>query len=123
MDVIADDSVNPNNPIIWSGEFRGMLGFSDETEFPNELHSWVNVLHPDNLKNTVEKFTEHITDRTGATPYDIEFRMKTKLGEYRYFRATGETVRKEAGTPINVAGALMELDFPHFSNCRKQRES
>src|SRR3954462_12577508 len=34
MDVVPDDPVNPNNTFNWSQEFRQMLGFAGEHDFP-----------------------------------------------------------------------------------------
>ncbi|HWT92026.1 MAG TPA: hypothetical protein VN238_03450, partial [Solirubrobacteraceae bacterium] len=42
MDVIAGDPVNPDNAFRWSPEFRAMLGFTDERDFPDKLDSWAS---------------------------------------------------------------------------------
>lgn len=109
MHVVADDPVNPNNEFIWSDEFRRMLGYSDEQDFPNRLDSWSSKLHPDDYQQTVDAFYAHLTDRTGQTPYDVVYRLKTKSGEYRWFKANGSTIRDEKGTPIRVVGALFDI--------------
>ena len=33
--------------VYWSDEFRQMLGYKDENDFPNVLESWSNLLHPE----------------------------------------------------------------------------
>ncbi|MDR2580459.1 MAG: response regulator [Fibromonadaceae bacterium] len=109
MDVIEGNPINPENRFTWSQEFRQMLGFIDETDFPNVLHSWSDQLHPDDKEDTLRLFEAHIKDNTGKTPYDIEYRLMTKTGEYRYFQALGTTHRDCMGTPIRVAGALMDI--------------
>ncbi len=35
MSVIAGDPINPSNEFWWSDQFRKMLGYSDERDFPN----------------------------------------------------------------------------------------
>src|SRR5690625_1669775 len=50
MSVVAGDPVNPNNEFIWSDDFRHMLGFQDETDFPNVLESWASRIHPDDYE-------------------------------------------------------------------------
>ena len=47
MDVVSSDPVNPDNKFTWSQEFRHMLGFDDEWDFPNVTHSWSDRLHPE----------------------------------------------------------------------------
>ena len=109
MEVIKNDPVNPLNTFNWSDEFRHMLGFFDVDDFPNQLCSWSERLHPDDKIRTLEIFKKHIEDNSGKTPYDIEYRLLKNNGEYGYFRASGETIRDEDGNPIRVAGALMDI--------------
>jgi len=109
MKVINSDPVNPENPFIWSNEFRHMLGYSDEKDFPNILSSWSNLLHHDDKERTLKAFAKHLLDKSGKTPYDLEYRLLKKDGEYSYYRASGETIRDEDGNAIHVAGALMDI--------------
>ena len=110
MEVVDGDPVNPNNTFIWSNEFRRMLGFSNESDFPNKLNSWSDRLHPEDKERTISAFAKHMTDRSGRTPYNLEYRCKLKNGEYRYFQALGDTMRDEAGRPLRVAGLLLDID-------------
>jgi PAS domain S-box-containing protein len=108
---IADliDPVNPKNAFFWSKEFRNLLGFFDETDFPNVLLSWSSRLHPDDYERVMSAFAAHINDRTGKTPYDLEYRLMLKNGEYRHFHAFGSTMRDNEGTPMRIAGAQRDI--------------
>ena len=110
MDVVPHDPVNPDNEFQWSQEFRHMLGFRDDKDFPNVLSSWASRLHPEDAPRTVAAFMDHLDDRTGRIPYDIEYRLQLKDGSYRWFVATGATSRDAKGTPLRVAGALRDID-------------
>jgi diguanylate cyclase (GGDEF)-like protein/PAS domain S-box-containing protein len=109
MDVVDSDPINPKNTFTWSHEFRVMLGFKSEYDFPNVLHSWSDRLHPDDKEKTLNAFYNHLTDPTGRTPYDIQYRLMLKNGDYRHFRALGATQRDGAGTPLRVAGAIKDI--------------
>ncbi|MCL2664305.1 MAG: ATP-binding protein [Defluviitaleaceae bacterium] len=109
MEVLKDDPLSPSNFFMWSEDFRDMLGFTAEEEFPNVLGSWSDRLHPDDAKKTIAALEKHLYDKTGKIPYEEEFRMKVKSGEYRYFRATGTTVRDENGCALRIAGALQDI--------------
>ena len=109
MDVVNTDPINPDNRLTWSREFRHMLGFSDEDDFPNVLHSWSDRLHPDDKEMTLNAFAAHMNDYSGQTPYDIESRLRLKDGTYRHFHALGTTFRDKDGIPIRVAGSLMDI--------------
>ncbi|MCL2805722.1 MAG: ATP-binding protein [Treponema sp.] len=110
MDVVSSDPINPDNTFTWSQEFRHMLGFSDEHDFPNVTHSWSDRLHPEDKERTLEAFAAHLNDYTGKTPYDIEYRLMRKDGVYRYYHAFGTTQRGKKGVPLRVAGALRDID-------------
>lgn len=109
MTVVAGDPVNPNNEFIWSDELRWMLGYKDEQDFPNVLDSWSSKLHPEEKEGVLKALVDHLNDYSGNTPYDIEYRLRTKNGEYRWFRATGSTLRDENGVPLRVVGALFNV--------------
>ncbi|MDO9316217.1 MAG: PAS domain-containing protein [Burkholderiaceae bacterium] len=109
--VVAGDPVNPKSVFWWSQQFRRLLGFETEAEFPDVLDSWSSRLHPEDTERVLAAFTAHLTDRSGRTPYDIDYRMKCKDGEYRWFRARGQTQRSADGTPLRVVGALLDISL------------
>ena len=109
MDIIDGDTTNPDNLASWSDEFRYMLGYVDTNDFPNSVGALQEILHPEDIDYATEAFSNHLMDKTGSTPYDTEFRLRNKKGEYVYFHATGETIRDEEGNPIRVAGALIDI--------------
>jgi PAS domain S-box-containing protein len=125
LEVVAGDPVNPKNAFWWSDQFRRLLGYANAQEFPDVLDSWASKLHPDDAQRTVDAFTAHLTDRTGRTPYDLEYRLLCKDGEYRWFRARGQTKRAADGTPLRVVGALSDLTLQKHeeANQRKQAEN
>ena len=109
MDISVPDPVSPDNKITWSQELRTMLGFSDENDFPNTIEAFASRFHPEDSAKTFAAFAAHFNDRTGKTPYNIEYRLKLKNGEYRYFHGFGTTLRDNAGLPIRVAGAVRDI--------------
>lgn len=123
--VVAGDPVNPKSAFWWSQQFRRLLGYETEAEFPDVLESWSSKLHPDDTERVLAAFTAHLTDRTGRTPYDIEYRLKCKDGEYRWFRARGQTKRAPDGTPLRVVGALLDISLQkqEEANQRQQIEN
>ncbi len=111
------DPANPNNPFWWSAQFRRLLGFRNENDFPNVLSSWASRLHPEDRDPTITAFGKHLADRSGRTPYDVTYRLATRTREYRWFRARGETLRAADGTALRVAGSLTDI---HESRQREE---
>ncbi|MNW25824.1 putative sensory transducer protein YfmS [compost metagenome] len=109
MTVVAGDVVNPSNEFWWSPQFRKTLGFQDESDFPNVFSSWSSRLHPEDAQRTVDAFAAHMNDYSGRTPYDLDYRLQLKNGEYRWFHAGGETVRDSKGVPLRVAGTIRDV--------------
>ncbi|MCC4608900.1 methyl-accepting chemotaxis protein [Xanthomonas campestris pv. zinniae] len=109
MSVIAGDPINPSNEFWWSPQFRNLLGFENEQEFPNVLDSWASRLHPEDKARSLNAFAAHLNDRSGRTGFDIEYRLQLKNGQYRWFRARGLTKRAADGTPLRAVGALMDI--------------
>ncbi len=109
MNVIGRDASNPNNPFWWSQQFRHLLGYRDENDFPNVLNSWSDSLHPEDKQAALDAFNNHVSDYSGNTPFDIEYRLRRKDGSYRWFKAVGTTVRESDGTPIVVAGSILDI--------------
>jgi len=109
MVVVKGDPINPENTFTWSDEFRQMLGYKNEIDFPNKLCSWSEKLHPDDKKRVLDCFAKHLLDRSGKTPYDIQYRLLKKNNEYAYFHAFGATLRDSEGYAIRVAGAVQDI--------------
>ena len=73
--------------VEWSPEFRRMIGYNDENDFPNKLESWSDLLHPDDKAAVLREYMDTISDYSGQKNYDVEYRLKVKSGEWRWFHA------------------------------------
>ena len=109
MNVVGRDASNPENFFWWSQQFRHLLGYRDESDFPNVLGSWSDKLHPEDKQRALDAFSRHVNDYTDRTPYNLEYRLLHKNGEYRWFKAVGKTIRESDGTPIIVAGSVLDI--------------
>lgn len=100
---LADEPWNsPNTPVWWSPRVREMLGYTEE-EFPDVLDSWISRLHPQDCDRVFSALTAHIEHRR---PYDVEYRLLTKSGEYHWFRARGQAMWDADGRITRMAGSL-----------------
>lgn len=121
MTVVAGDVVNMNNKIWWSPQFRSTLGFTDEEDFPSQLSSWSDRLHPDDAEDAVAEFGAYLNDYTCTTTFNDEYRLKRKTGEYRWYHATGETIRDENGVPLRVAGTIRDITLEKNKDAMVQK--
>jgi len=107
--IFENNPLHPDNIFNWSDEFRFMLGYTDENDFPNVSGSYFDKLHPDDKEYAYNAINNHLQDITGNTPYDVEYRLLCKNGVYKYFRACGKAIRDKSGNAIRVAGAVMDI--------------
>jgi methyl-accepting chemotaxis protein len=104
-----EDAFDPRSVWTWSPEFRRLLGYSSEADFPNVYQSWADKLHPDDAAPTRTAFKAILSDKTGATRYDVTYRLMTKLGSYRWFQATGGCRHSVDGRTIRACGSLSDI--------------
>ncbi len=95
--------------VFWSQDFRAMIGYQDEEDFPNALSSWSDLIHPEDRDRVLRQYYAAIDDYTGKSLYDVEYRLLTKDRGYRWFRTTGKLSRRADGTPITYVGIFVDI--------------
>lgn len=103
------DAMHAKSLWTWSAEFRRLIGFTEEKDFPNIVQSWSDRLHPDDIASTFAAFGGHLTDKTDKTRYDVTYRLKMRDGSYRWFRATGGCKHQPDGRTIRACGSLTDV--------------
>jgi len=97
---------SPDTPVWWSPRMKELIGYADD-EFPNVLSSFFERLHPADHERVMQAIGDHVERRI---PYDIEYRLRTKQGEYRWYAARGQAIWDEAGNLLRMAGSLRDID-------------
>lgn len=105
----AEDTKASPYSIWWSPQFRALLGYNDETDFPNHLSSWIQILHPNDREWVLSTLQSHLTDTSGATPFEVEYRMYRKNGEIGWFRSTSQRLPSTAKGTRRVGGILRDI--------------
>ena len=109
VDVVNAGTENPELSYIFSNQFRNILGFSDEHDFPNELSYWSDRLHPDDKNKAQEAYFRHLLDRSGKSHFEVEYRILKKNGEYAYIHDTCSTIRDKNGYPLHLISAIRDI--------------
>jgi diguanylate cyclase (GGDEF)-like protein/PAS domain S-box-containing protein len=91
--------------IYFSPRSKELAGYADD-EIENKPEAFFALLHPDDLEPALEAAKAHIRDNL---PYDVEFRVRTKSGDYRWFRARGRSVRDADGWAVRMAGSVTDI--------------
>jgi len=112
-DAVWDWQVDTDK-IYFSSRWYAMLGY-EPYELPQKFETFRSLIHPDDLANVDNTVTRHIKL---AEPLEIEFRMRTKDGRWRWILARGKAVQKdEQGKAVRMLG--IHMDITH----RKQMEA
>ena len=95
--------------VQWGDGFRRLMGYSDRSDFPDEIESFVRGIHPEDREvfigdTTVNAFNEDIMCKKG-----YEFRFRRKDGSTRWFRSKGILYRDAEGKPVKFRGVTIEI--------------
>ena len=92
------DEKGNQESVVYSDEFRKMLGYNKQ-EFPDSLDALGGLIHPDEIQDVFDAFGAAAGDKSGRKKYDIDYRLLTKQGDYKWFHAAGECLRYPNGLP------------------------
>ena len=96
---IAGDAVH------FSARYEELLGYA-ANEMPRGAEAWHLRLHPDDVLRAGEAVAAHLD---GRAAYDVEYRMKTRAGDYRWFHSRGQAVRGGDGRPVRLVGSVSDV--------------
>lgn len=92
--------------VFYSPRYKEILGYSED-EILGTVWEFKSRLHPDDLDRVWTAVMAHLEKRI---PYDIEYRLKHKDGEYRWFRARAQAEwDAKTGKAIRLVGSLIDM--------------
>lgn len=92
--------------VYYSPRLKALLGYRDD-ELENTFASFENNLHPEDHDRVLAAISNHIEKNI---LYDIQFRLRTKQGIYRWFRSRGQAVRDVSGRAERMAGSISDIN-------------
>lgn len=95
----------PSGQVYYSDRFKELLGYGPDG-FENLYESFDSRLHPDDHDATVAGIHAHIHERA---PYDVEYRLQTKGGRYKWFRARGLATWNGDGEATRMSGSISDI--------------
>lgn len=101
-----ENPLSPLNEVYYSPRFKELLGFEDH-EFPNVFGSVLGRFHEEDLPRVIQALQDHFEGRTPF--FDLEARIRTKVGEYRWFSGRGQAIFDHLGSVTRMAGSLRDV--------------
>jgi PAS domain S-box-containing protein len=87
--------------------WKEMLGYEPHELLDSRQESFINHLHPDDVHTVGLAREGHFKH---DIPYQVEFRLRTKSGEYKWFLARGKARRDAKGRPVHMTGTISDID-------------
>jgi PAS domain S-box-containing protein len=87
----------------WSPEFYRLLGYQTGGITPGYI-TFKSLLHPDDRVSVLAALDDQIKN---GTPYDMEFRLRTCSGDYRWYRGQGQIIDDDGKR--HMAGLLQDI--------------
>lgn len=91
--------------IYYSPRFRQLLGFGPDETLSN-ISELMSHLHPEDQAHAQSVLQSHLKN---GSPFNVELRLMTKTGAYKWFRASGQSVRRADGKAIRLAGSIADI--------------
>ena len=90
---------------FFAPRFAELLGLAAR-ELPAHESAFFSRLHPEDLPRARAAVQSHLKLRT---PYDLELRLRTGSGEYRWFRARGQAEWGHGGKPSHLVSTISDI--------------
>ena len=101
----------------WSPRWYELLGY-ENGEVEASLSNFKAFLHPDDLEGTAESIRAHFEEHA---PFDTEYRLRTKSGEYRWFRGRGQALWDQDGRPVRMSGSIQDITDRKHAEVERER--
>ncbi|MCD6190177.1 MAG: PAS domain S-box protein [Sulfurimonas sp.] len=95
-----------DNSVYFSPRWKEMIGYSDE-ELPNEVPTWTERIHPDDVEATWASINEHVNSITEY--YEGVHRLKHKDGHWVWILDRGKALYDTDGNAIRMIGTHTDI--------------
>ncbi|MDZ7756600.1 PAS domain S-box protein [Rhodohalobacter sp.] len=90
----------------YNDNIYSMFGF-DLDEVENISDWWKHHIHPEDRAYVNQMFRKAIANRTER--FQLEYRFKTKCGDYKYIFDRAFILKDETGEPVRIIGAMQDI--------------
>lgn len=105
MDGIIDRNFGQDF-LKYTPQWKSLLGYTD-AELTNSLAVWLDRLHPEDRAVAIKLSNGEGHDAAGRA--EMEYRIKHKNGEYRWFLERSQVLNDQNGTPCRFIGTHSDI--------------
>jgi len=103
----------------WSPQFFRLLGY-EPNEIRADLVTFDTMLHPDHQEAAFAALEAALS---ANEPYDVEYLLRTKSGQYRWFRSRAKVFFDDFGAATRMAGSIQDIHDRKMAEARLQEHS
>ncbi len=92
--------------IYYSPIWKNMLGYKED-ELSHERSVGIELLHPDDREGVLRRLNDFVTG--ACEVYDIELRIRHKLGHYVNIHSNAAAVKNDTGKVVRVVGTYVDI--------------
>ena len=93
----------------WGDGFRRLMGYNDQSDFPNDIESFVQGIYPEDRDAFVGNITSGVFDENILSTTGYDFRFCRKGGSVRWFRSKAILTRDPEGRPAQYRGVTIDI--------------
>ncbi|MDY6803668.1 MAG: response regulator [Cyanobacteriota bacterium] len=95
------------NEVYYSPVWMKILGYEDNNLLLQELSTWSDNVHPNDLEGAIRDITAHLEGKTKL--YENTHRMKHRDGHYLWTAAKGRCIRDKNGVANRLVGTMTDI--------------
>lgn len=123
LDLISDGlwDWNANTGFVYrSSGWYEMLGYTHH-RLRNTVHTWENVIHPEDLERVMAHFDDYIHERSPS--YQVQYRCKCRDGSYLWIEDRARVITRNPDRSVaRMVGAHWRL-HENFENLERKNQS
>jgi PAS domain S-box-containing protein len=100
--------------VYFSRRFKELLEY-EEYELDGNYAVWESRLHPDDRERVLLELRMHLKERR---LFQIDYRLRVKSGQYRWFHARGQALWEAAGRPLRMLGSIRDITSQKLGEAR-----
>lgn len=115
-------SLDPGSgEVRFSSDWWRALGYG-QNEVPGTLAAWRALTHPEDQPQVRRAF-ETLLGSSGEERVEIDYRLRTRTGEYRWVHTAARLIRDASGRPRRLIGIISDITARHEAEQRLAKMS
>jgi PAS domain S-box-containing protein len=116
---LYDLNLQTGNAIV-STEYATMLGY-EPAEFQETNAKWIERLHPDDLERVAGTYRAYVNGEIAN--YIVEFRQRTKNGDWKWILSLGKIVEWDDSKPLRMLGTHTDISDRKSAEAQLQQQA